>query len=70
MNTNLPECEQLKGKYETCFSEWKASKVADVQLGGLHVCTDVFNDYRDCVTLGMKHRLAKLKEERQQRGPR
>ena len=63
---DVPECDKLKAKYDKCYDEWKQSKVVDVQLGGLHVCTGVFDDYRDCVVEGMKHRVAESRRKRQE----
>ena len=63
MDTNLPECAKLKLKYHECYDQWKANMVVDLQLSGLHVCTSVFEDYRDCVTEGMKARVASVRRK-------
>jgi len=63
---DLKECAGLKEKYDTCYSEWKKTKVSEMQLGS-HICTTVFEDYRDCVIEGMKARLASEKSTKEGR---
>ena len=63
---DLKECAGLKEKYDTCYSEWKNTKVSEIQLGS-HICTTVFEDYRDCVIEGMKARLASEKSTKEGR---
>jgi hypothetical protein len=62
---DLPECDKLKIKYDDCYTSWKTTKVTDMQVGGLHLCTQVFEDYRDCAVEGMKARVALAKKKRE-----
>lgn len=62
---DVPECAKLKEKYDACFDEWKNIPLPDKVIGSktLYDCSDSFNDYRDCVSVIMKHKIAKKKTE-------
>ena len=56
MDAWVPQCKPLKEKYDACMQEWVDKKLINVTFGGLHTCADHFEDYKDCVTIGMKMR--------------
>lgn len=49
---DIPECKELKKKYDDCFGSWfkNIQKVEPIQ------CETVFQDYKDCVVLVMQSR--------------
>ena len=54
MDKFVPECKPLKLKYDECLQEWVDKKVFSIQFGAPHQCSEKFEDYKDCVTIGMK----------------
>ena len=53
MDAWVPQCKPLKEQYDVCMQN---VKLVNLSFGGVHVCTDKFEDYKDCVTIGMKMR--------------
>lgn len=41
MNVNMPECEELKKKYDDCYKKWIENKPNN-KIASLHDCNDVF----------------------------
>ena len=56
MDAWVPQCKPLKEKYDLCMQD---VKLVNLSFGGVHACNDRFEDYKDCVTIGMKMRNAK-----------
>ena len=59
MDKWVPQCKPLKEQYDKCMDEWVEKKLINSTFGGTHTCAEPFDDYRDCVTLGMKLRNSK-----------
>jgi len=55
MDDMVPDCKDLKVKYESCIAAWYADKLTErTLLNGMGGCEKDFKDYRDCVSIGMK----------------
>lgn len=56
MDKFVPQCNPLKAIYDDCMKEWYDKKLLNSAFGAPHPCSDPFQDYKDCVTIGMKYR--------------
>jgi TRIAP1/MDM35 family protein len=53
MDRLVPQCTPLKESYESCFEKWKSRPITVISDESEHICTEIFEDYRACVKLGM-----------------
>ena len=62
IDTNIPECVVLKKKYEDCFNAAKAFKFTEIKQK-LEDCDGVFQNYKDCMTFGLRTRMLNEKNK-------
>ena len=62
MDKWVPECKPLKAVYDTCMQDLFEKKLYSLAVASSHPCNEKFEDYKDCVTMGMK-----LKNEKKKR---
>ena len=50
MDKLVPECKDLKERYDSCMEKWKEKPITFISDESQHACTESFEDYRACET--------------------
>lgn len=59
MDRLVPQCKDLKKRYDQCMEKWKETPVSFISEENEHVCHQSFEDYQACVKLGMMRKSKK-----------